>query len=126
MAGSGNSLRVAIVEDDVLVRRAMSRLLSSLGFTVAPFASAEELLSSVSRDSVDCLIIDVHLPRLSGIQLFDALKRRAWTTPVIFMTADSEAARGADMVRTGAPCLVKPCGDKELLAAINRLTSDSR
>jgi FixJ family two-component response regulator len=119
-------VRIALVEDDAMVRRALARLLRTLGFSVTAFASAEELLATMARGGADCLLIDAHLPRVSGLELYQLLRRRSWLTPVIFVTADVDIARGDAMLQTGAPCFVKPVDDVELLAAITKLTANPR
>ena len=123
MAPVSGGVRIGVVEDDALVRRATVRLLTTMGFTVTAFASAEELLATMPRNSADCLLIDVHLPRVNGLDLFAMLRRRAWATPVIFVTADADVALGQQMRQTGAPCFIKPVDDTDLLAAITRLTT---
>ena len=111
-------VHVAVVDDDAPVRRALARVLVSLGFEVSLFASAEEFLMRMNDVAPSCLLLDVHLPRLSGLDLYRLLGQLARRLPTVFITADHELARGDAMRRTGAPCLLKPIDDEKLLSAI--------
>ena len=81
---------IAIIDDDESVRLATESLIRSFGFKTAVFASAEAFLTSSSLPDTDCLITDVQMPDMSGIELFEALRARGTTLPVIFMTAFPE------------------------------------
>jgi len=81
---------IAIIDDDESVRLATESLIRSFGFKTAVFASAEAFLTSSSLPDTDCLITDVQMPDMSGIELFEALRLRGTTLPVIFMTAFPE------------------------------------
>jgi len=81
---------IAIIDDDESVRLATESLVRSFGFKTAVFASAEAFLTSSSLPDTDCLITDVQMPDMSGIELFEALRARGTTLPVIFMTAFPE------------------------------------
>ena len=111
-------VHVAVVDDDAPVRRALARVLASLGFEVSLFASAEEFLMRMNDVAPRCLLLDVHLPRLSGLDLHRLLGQLARRLPTVFITADHDIARSDEMRRTGAPCLLKPIDDEKLLAAI--------
>ena len=80
---------ISLVEDDAGVRKSLSNLLTSAGWTVEPFASAEEYLSSGRPAARCCLILDIKLPHMSGIELQELLLSRADPVPVIFITADA-------------------------------------
>jgi FixJ family two-component response regulator len=111
---------IAIVDDDVSVRKSLDRQIRSVGLEVKTFASAEEFLNSAHPRTPDCLILDVRLPGMSGIDLHRRLQSRAWNVPVIFITAhgsDDHARLEAASDRTVA-YLIKPLGD-ELLDAVN-------
>jgi FixJ family two-component response regulator len=88
---------ISIVDDDPFVRQATANLVRSLGLVTATFSSAEEYLASDRANDTRCLIADVQLPGLSGIELQDRLRTEGKKTPVIFMTAFP-----ADRVRTCA------------------------
>jgi FixJ family two-component response regulator len=111
-------VRVAVVEDDAPVRRAVARLLVSAGFAVTTYASAEDFLTHLDDDLPDCLLLDLHLPRMGGMQLHQCLRSLGHVPAVIFITADDELARSPAIRRSGIPCLVKPCDDELLIAAI--------
>lgn len=78
---------ISIVEDDALVREATMNLLQSFGFTAASFASAEEFLESHCIEGTTCLILDVQLPGLNGIELQRRLRDSGNPIPVVFVTA---------------------------------------
>src|SRR5215813_3519412 len=81
---------IAIVEDDASFRRALERLLRAFGFDAHTFASAEEFLRSAAPESHACLIVDLHLPGMSGFELLDHLTTSAPPPPAVFITAQDE------------------------------------
>ena len=114
-------VHVVIVDDDPPVRRALARLLSAIGFRVSTCNSAEDFL--VRRaDDVSCVLLDVHLPRLSGLELTGLLSRLGVAVPIVFITADQEVAESSEMRQTGRPCLLKPIDDDMLVRAISAAT----
>ena len=113
MALSQESVRVAVVEDDLLVRKAVARLLSSVGFDVSVFASAEEFLVRVDQSHPTCVLADVHLPRLSGLDLAAVLRELNRQLPFVFITADDTVANSDAMLRSGAACLTKPFEEED-------------
>ena len=123
MALSQDSVRVAVVEDDLLVRKAVARLLSSVGFDVSVFASAEEFLVRVDQSHPTCVLADVHLPRLSGLDLAAVLRELNRQLPFVFITADDTVARSDAMKRSGATCLTKPFEEERLLSALVRASA---
>jgi FixJ family two-component response regulator len=78
---------ITIIDDDESVRQALSGLLRSLGFANFSFASAEEFLQSPSLHNSDCIIADVHMPGMSGLELQEVVRRQAISVPIIFITA---------------------------------------
>ena len=94
-------VHVVIVDDDAPVRRALARLLSAVGFRVSTCSSAEDFLVRSSADEASCVLLDVHLPRLSGLELTGLLARLNVNVPIVFITADQELAESAEMRRTG-------------------------
>lgn len=110
---------IAIVEDDASFNRALQRLLNASGFTTQAFASAEEFLASAKPNSHSCLILDIHLPGISGFELFDRLSAHHERPPVIFITAeDVETVRQEASRISGKTCLRKPLIAGELLDAV--------
>jgi FixJ family two-component response regulator len=81
---------LALVDDDASVRQAMGRLIRSFGFTVMVFASAEEFLRFGSLQDTSCLVLDMHMPGMSGLQLQSHLVAEGYRIPIIFITADPD------------------------------------
>ena len=79
--------KVAIVDDDSSMRRSLERLLSVHGFLVQSFSSAEAFLAASHEGQVDCLVLDIHLPGMSGIELRSQLDGSGQLVPVVFITA---------------------------------------
>ena len=121
------SIKISIVDDDESVREGLSRLLSSVGFAVKTFASAEEYLSSDQPRRADCLLADVRMPGMSGIELERHLIANHFEIPVVFITAHEEETAAAQAldghVRT---VLIKPFSEEALLNAINSVLGDGR
>ena len=112
--------QVSVVDDDVSVRKSLDRLIRSVRMNVRLFASAEEFLNSDRPCASDCLILDVRLPGMSGIELHRQLLAAKCNVPVIFITAhgsDDCARSEADSDWTVA-YLIKPFGGDELLDAV--------
>src|SRR5215813_11988400 len=78
---------ISIVDDDISIRKSLDRLIRSAGLEVLVFASAEEFLKSVHPRKADCLILDVQLPGMSGIELLNHMNVHKYEVPVIFITA---------------------------------------
>ena len=112
---------VAIIEDDGSVREATDHLLRLLGYATAPFASAEDFLNSGRVHDPACLITDVHLPGMSGVELQSRLILDGHRIPIIFVTAFPDEAIRARVLRDGAVCyLSKPLQEKSLIACLDR------
>ena len=112
---------ISIVDDDISIRKSLDRLIRSAGMEVLVFASAEEFLNSAQARRADCLILDIQLPGLSGIELLHYLKTQKCKVPIIFITAhgsDEQARSEAASDRTVA-YLIKPFSGEELLDAVN-------
>ena len=113
---------ISIVDDDLLVREGLISLLRSAGFATQAFASAEEFLSLAHRDDIACLILDVRLPGISGLELQSQLTATVSThrTPVVFMTArDDEATRQRALKGGAVNFLRKPVRREALLNAVH-------
>jgi FixJ family two-component response regulator len=112
---------VAVVDDDISVRESLESLIRSAGLEVRLSASAEEFLNSSHPRRADCLILDVRLPGMSGIELHHHLMAQKWNVPVIFITAhasDSRARAEAASDWTVA-YLTKPFDEDKLLDAVS-------
>ena len=113
---------ISIVDDDLLVREGLISLLRSAGFATQAFASAEEFLSLAHRDDIACLILDVGLPGISGLELQSQLTATVSNhrTPVVFMTArDDEATRQRALKGGAVDFLRKPVRREALLNAVH-------
>jgi len=112
---------VTLVDDDAHVRDAMSNLLNSVGIECVAYSSARELLASVRPDRVGCLVLDVRMPGLSGLDLQQALAKKGISTPIIFLTAHGDIAMSVEAMKAGASdFLTKPVRDQTFLDAISR------
>jgi len=113
---------ISIVDDEPLVREGLISLLRSAGFATQAFASAEEFLSLADRDDIACLILDVRLPGISGLELQSQLTATVSNhrTPVVFMTArDDEATRQQALKGGAVDFLRKPVRREALLNAVH-------
>jgi RNA polymerase sigma factor (sigma-70 family) len=111
---------VFIVDDDVSVRTALSRLVASAGHTVRAFSSAREFLDSQCYMNPGCLVLDVRLPDLDGIELHERLQAAGTAVPVIFMTGFGDIPTTVRAIKSGAvDFLPKPVADDTLLRAID-------
>ncbi len=110
---------IGIVDDDPSVRTAVGRLVRSQGFAVEVFPSGEELLRSDHLTGFSCLIVDVAMPGLSGLEVQDRLAEDGCPLPIIFITAlDDVHVQTRAMAAGASGFLSKPFDDEELLAAI--------
>ena len=115
-----NSKLIAIVDDDESVLRSLQDLIESDGLTALCFGSSEQFLDSEARNQAACLIADIRMPGISGLELQALLKAEQSRIPVIFITAHGDADMRTIAMREGAvEFLSKPFGDKVLLQAVN-------
>lgn len=111
--------RIAVVDDDESVRESLPDLLASFGFEALPFASAEAFLESRAMDLVDCVVLDVAMPGMSGPELQQELSRMGYRTPIVFMTAHSDEKGWPDLLGSGAvACLLKPFSEDAIVGAV--------
>ena len=112
---------IAVIDDDASVRRALQRLLQSAGFAVDTFATAREFLEADSWAQTGCLVLDVHLPGMSGYQLQEHLAASGVVIPIVFITAYDDASTRERVERSGAVgYLRKPFDQETLIEAIRR------
>ena len=110
---------VTLVDDDASVREAMSNLLDSVGIESLTFASAREFLSAAIPDRPGCLILDVRMPGLSGLDLQHHLTSKGVHTPIVFLTGHGDIAMSVEAMKAGAlDFLTKPVRDQALLDAV--------
>ncbi len=108
-----------IVDDDPSVRRALTRLLTSEGFTVNAFSSAREFIEHECSCESGCLILDVNMPDLSGLDLQEEMKRKGHSHPIIFITGFGDIPMTVKAMKRGAvDFLTKPFEDEDLLHAV--------
>ena len=112
---------IAIVDDDEALREAMKSLVRSLGYGVSTFGSAEEFLNSERINDTSCLVTDVQMPGLSGLDLQDRLIASGHRIPIIFITGHPEEKLRMRAMKAGAiGFLSKPCRDEHLLGYLNK------
>lgn len=117
---AGERGRVYLVDDDVLVRRALVRLIASAGHDVIAHASARDFLESGHRAGNACLVLDVRLPDMDGLEVYRRLREQGDTLPVIFMTGFGDIPMTVQAMKAGAAdFLPKPVSDDALLNAID-------
>jgi FixJ family two-component response regulator len=110
---------VFVIDDDPAICRASARLIQSVGLTVQTFGSAQEFLSSPRPDAPACLVLDVRLPGLSGLDLQRALAEAQVHVPIIFITGHGDIPMSVQAMKAGAvEFLTKPFRDQVLLDAI--------
>ena len=111
---------ISIIDDDPSFRDAVRRLVKSLGYPARAFASAEDFLQSDAINGAACLILDVNMPGLSGIELQNRLNARGNSTPIIFVTAVPDATIQANAFKAGAVgFLSKPFREDSLIEHLN-------
>jgi FixJ family two-component response regulator len=125
MANKGDSTFVAIVDDDDLMRSALQGLLKQAGLPARAFGSAEEFLSSGERHQTGCLIADIRMPGMTGLDLQATLNAEQIRIPTIFITAHGDVRMRMQALRAGAvEFLTKPFDDEVLLESV-RLALES-
>lgn len=113
---------VILVEDDTGLRRALERLLRASGFDTKAFSSAEDALVIFAQEAVDCLVVDLNLPAMSGLDLIDRLRERHIEVPAVVISAqDGASVRSAARSR-GASCfMAKPFLGSTLIRVLDGL-----
>ena len=116
-----NAPAISIVDDDASVRAATARLLRSMGFSVYAFASAQEFLSSPQLSETSCVIADVQMPGMTGVELQDHLIAHDHSMPIIFITAFPHDRVRERAMNAGAVCfLSKPFDETRLLECVEQ------
>jgi FixJ family two-component response regulator len=112
---------IAIVEDDELFRKSLRRLMRAFGYTVETFASATDFLAFPHVDRTTCLIVDVQMPGMSGVELYARLIELGYKIPTILVTAYPDEAMRARALKRGIICyLRKPFNDNDLLDCVRK------
>jgi FixJ family two-component response regulator len=119
MITQGKTKLVAIVDDDELMRGALGGLLKAVGLPAQEFASAEEFLNSGQKQHIGCLIADIRMPGISGLELQAKLNAERCRIPIIFITAHGDEKMRLQALRAGAvEFLAKPFDDEALLVSV--------
>jgi FixJ family two-component response regulator len=117
---SADAATVFVIDDDESVRKALLRLLRSAGWSACGFATAEEFLDAGDPCPGACLVLDVRMPGMSGLELKQLLDQRVHRPPVIFITGCHDEHLRQQAVRAGAAgFLTKPFDDQSLLDAVS-------
>jgi len=117
---TGNQSIVMIVDDDDSIRKAVRRLMKSYGLPVETFASAAEYLGSDRLAKTSCLVLDVHMPDMTGLELQKRLIGAGYVIPIVFITAFTDDNARTQALNAGAVgYLAKPFSDEELLSHIH-------
>jgi FixJ family two-component response regulator len=113
-------LLLSVIDDDEMLRESLPELLREFGFAARAFSSGQEFLSSNYVDETRCLILDVAMPEMSGLDLQQELKRRGQAIPIIFISGQKDEDIRKQALRQGAvKFLYKPFSDSDLLEAVN-------
>jgi|ERR1700722_905896 len=124
-SGNERPLLCVVVDDDESIRESLPDLIEEFGFAARAFSSAEEFLSCGCLDETSCLVLDIAMPGMSGLELHQELKRRGEQVPIIFMTGQKdETIRARALEQDAAGFLLKPFSDAALLAAITTALQD--
>jgi FixJ family two-component response regulator len=110
---------VAVVDDDERVREALAFQLNAAGFQVVSYSSARELLAAKDASNFDCIVADIFMPRMNGLELQDQLRETGKFVSIVFITGRGDMSIGVHAMRAGAvDVLEKPFDDEALLTAI--------
>ncbi len=116
-----NNQKVYIVDDDVAVLDALGMLMKSIGLETEGFRSAQDFLDSVNPDSSGCLLLDVRMPDISGLQLQEILNEKKITIPIIFITGHADIPMAVQAMKKGAlEFIEKPFDHEGLIDCIHR------
>src|SRR6478609_5846125 len=111
---------LSVIDDDASVRAATNNLLRSHGYTVHTFASAEEFLRSAHMNDTSCVIADVQMPAMSGVELLTLMRTQGYRVPFIFITAFPDESVRARVLKAGAICfLAKPFAGPTLIKCLD-------
>jgi FixJ family two-component response regulator len=119
---------IFVVDDDASVRKSLSRLIRSAGYTVEAFASAKEFLARMPSTGPSCLVLDVRMPNVTGLDLQKTLAGAVHRIPIVFVTGHGDISMSVSALKAGAvDFLTKPFDGKALLGALAQaLAKDTR
>ena len=122
-----NGPLVAIVDDDKSIRNATQNLLRAAGFSTAAFEDAESFLGSASRASASCVVADMRMPGMTGLELYQELLAAGHAIPTVIITAHPEELTQARAREAGITCyLIKPFAPDELLECVGEALAKSQ
>lgn len=125
--GPGKVSTVFLIDDDPSARRGLARLIQAAGYAVATFGSAREFLASGRNDAPGCMVLDIRLPELSGLDLQEQLLRADYSMPIIFITGHGDIPMTVQAMKRGAvDFLPKPVEREQLLGAIRQALEQDR
>lgn len=120
-------LLIAIVDDDPSFGDSMRRLLKSLGYSVAVFASGAQFLASLELAATTCLVADIHMPEMTGVELYNHLLQRGHIIPTILVTAYPDDCVRERMLSSGVECyLHKPLEEAALIGCLRSAVARGR
>jgi two-component system, LuxR family, response regulator FixJ len=123
MRGNSNNSRptIFVVDDDAAVRDALKLLLRSVGHAVETYGSAQEFLDAYSEDRPGCLVLDIRMPGMSGLELQQRLNEKHSILPIIFITGHGDVPMAVEAMQAGAVDFIqKPFRDQDLIDRINQ------
>jgi len=117
----GRKVKVYVVDDDAAMRKSLRWLIESVGLEVEAFASANEFLDAITTDAAGCLLLDVRMPGMSGLDLQEQLKQKRVSLPVIMVTGHADVPMAVRALKSGAfDFIEKPFNDQVLLERVQR------
>lgn len=125
--GSNEQVCVSVVDDDALVLRSLGRLLQSVGYAVRTFSSSQDFLAYYADAAPSCVVMDLSMPGLDGLELQQALSRKGDAPPVVFLSGHGSIASSVQAMKAGAvDFLTKPFDDRQLIGAVNAAVEKDR
>lgn len=122
-----SDITIAIVDDDPSVRKGLERLIRSVGWKTETFGSAQEFLASARTEAPTCIVLDLQLPGLSGLELQKQMTEGAVETPIVFLTGHGNITASVKAMKAGAiEFLTKPVDEQDLLNAIQEAIERDR
>jgi len=112
---------VCVVDDDEAVRDSTQMLLGIYGYQVRAYAGARDFLAEFDAADTGCLILDIHMPEMTGVELLTLLRARGITTPAIIVSGQTDAVLGEILTRSGALAILsKPVNEDELMGFVKK------
>jgi len=119
--------KIAIVDDDAALRDALSWLFSTRNHQVELFESGEALLADFRPEDIACILLDVRMPGMSGLEVFAELKKKPYCPPVIFLTGHGDVPMAVNAIKQGAADFVeKPFADNDIVDLIERCLANDK